>query len=446
MIYFKPALMNYKKTLEYLYAALPMFHRIGAAAYKANLDNTLALCKMLDYPEKTFPSIHIAGTNGKGSVSHMLASVFQASGYRTGLYTSPHLKDFRERIRINGKMISRSYVTEFVEKFKNDFEKIQPSFFEWTVALAFEYFRNRSVDIAIIETGLGGRLDSTNVINPALSVITNISFDHTQLLGDTLQKIASEKAGIIKKYRTVVIGETRIGTREVFLQKAKSTVSPIFFADKELSVVPLEQKRNTESLKVNVFNIDKKISFPFNQSHKLLNLELDLTGGYQLKNIKTVLMALSLLHRKFPFSEQALRKGIRSVSKSTGLMGRWQTLSNKPLVIADTAHNIAGVKEVLQQIKRISFHHLHFVLGMVSDKSINEILKILPRTATYYFCKANIPRALVAEELARQAAHYKLKGSVYASVKSAFNAAKKSAGVKDLVLITGSNFTVAEII
>ena len=439
--------MNYKQTLYYLYASLPMFQRIGAAAYKANLDNTHALCDLLNHPENSFKSIHIAGTNGKGSTSHMLASVLQAAGYKTGLYTSPHLKDFRERIRINGKMISRNYVCGFVEDYKDAFEKIQPSFFEWTVALAFDYFRKQEVDVAIIETGLGGRLDSTNVITPLLSIITNISYDHTQLLGNTLSLIAKEKAGIIKKNRWVVIGETHPETEDVFLKKAKGNDSPIFFADQELQV----KKRENENVVSEFMHVDVKIkykwlNFSFNNQNAISNLKMDLTGTYQLKNVATVLMALTLLHKHLPFTEEDVRKGLSAVKQSTGLMGRWQILSHKPLAIADTAHNQDGIKMVLQQIKRIPYKHLHFVLGMVNDKAIDKVLSLLPKRATYYFCKAAIPRALEADELAKQAVQYKLKGAVYTSVKKAFNAAKKNANRKDLVLVCGSNFTVAEVI
>lgn len=439
--------MNYKQTLEYLYAALPMFHRIGAAAYKANLDNTHALCNLLNHPENSFQSVHIAGTNGKGSTSHMLASVLQAAGYKTGLYTSPHLKDFRERIRINGKMISRNYVTRFVESYKDSFEKIQPSFFEWTVALAFDYFRKQKVDVAVIETGLGGRLDSTNVITPLLSIITNISYDHTSLLGKTLKKIAEEKAGIIKKYVWVVIGETHPETEKVFLKKADSTSSPVFFADKELMVVKNKSgKPFDEFMHLGISIKNKWINFSFNNQNNISNLKLDLTGNYQLKNIRTVLMTLTLLHKYFPFTEEQLRKGLSTVKQSTGLIGRWQILSRKPFAIADTAHNEDGVRAVMKQLRKIQFEKLHFVLGMVNDKDIDKILNLLPEKASYYFCKANIPRALGAGELALQAAQFNLKGNIYSSVKSAFIAAKKESGKNDLVLVCGSNFTVAEII
>ena len=440
-------LMNYKQTLDYLYDSLPMFHRIGAAAYKANLNNTHALCKLLNHPENAFRSIHIAGTNGKGSTSHMLASVMQAAGYKTGLYTSPHLKDFRERIRINGEMIPKIKVSKFVTQYKQGFEKIQPSFFEWTVALAFDYFRNEKVDIAIIETGLGGRLDSTNVITPLVSVITNISLDHTQLLGKTLKKIAKEKAGIIKKDKWVIIGESHPETENVFIKKAQKAGSTLFFADKELIVKSHHNvKAHPELMQMDLKFKSKRMVFPFNKQNDLLNLQVDLTGDYQIMNTRTVLMSLTLLHQYLPISENHVRAGLSTVKKSTGLMGRWQILSRKPLIIADTAHNEAGIKIVLKQLRKTSYNQLHFVLGVVNDKAIDALLNLMPKKASYYFCNAKIPRALNANELAQKAAQYKLKGSVYSSVKNAFDTAVKQAKSNDIVLVCGSNFTVAEVI
>ena len=441
--------MNYQQTLEYLFSQLPMFQRIGAAAYKADLNNTIAICKLLGNPENKFRSIHVAGTNGKGSTSHMLASVLQAAGYKTGLYTSPHLKDFRERIRINGKMISRNYITQFVEKYKNEFEKIQPSFFEWTVALAFDYFRKQKVDVAVVETGLGGRLDSTNVITPLLSVITNISYDHMSLLGNTLELIAKEKAGIIKRNIPVVIGETHDETKKVFLEKAAAENAPVYFADQELKTTLVKKGKDSAFMYVEIKTKSKQLKeiAPLSfWKEGGSEIKLDLTGHYQLKNISTAIMSLALIHPFFPFNEKQLRKGISAVKQSTGLMGRWQTLSYNPLVIADTAHNEEGIKEVIKQIRKIRNKQLHFVLGMVNDKAIDKILNLLPKSASYYFCKANIPRALDAEQLAIQAAQYNLNGKVYSSVKRAFNVAKKKADKNDLVLICGSNFTVAEII
>jgi len=407
--------MNYKQTLDYLFEALPMYQRIGAAAYKADLNNTISICKLLGNPENKFRSIHVAGTNGKGSTSHMLASVLQSSGLKVGLYTSPHLKDFRERIKINGEMIPESVVVDFVEKYKKDFEEIKPSFFEMTVGLAFDHFANEKVDIAVVEVGLGGRLDSTNVIIPEISVITNISFDHTALLGNTLEKIAIEKAGIIKENIPVIIGESQTETQFVFKNAAKEKNAAILFAD--------------------------KASFDF------INYELDLLGLYQGKNIKTVLAVIDILKEKgFQIPESAISEGLKNVVKQTGLLGRWQILSLQPLCIADTGHNEAGIKEVLQQLATTPHQHLHFVLGMVNDKDISSILKLLPHYAQYYFCKANIPRAMEAEELKLQSALVGLMGETFSSVNEAFNSAKQNADPDDLVFIGGSTFVVAEVV
>ncbi len=436
--------MNYKQTLEYLYSSLPMFQRIGAAAYKANLDNTHSLCELLNHPENKFKSIHIAGTNGKGSTSHMIAAVLQAAGYKTGLYTSPHLKDFRERVRINGKMISRNYVCKFVEDYKESFERIQPSFFEWTVALAFDYFHKQKVDIAIIETGLGGRLDSTNVITPLLSVITNISYDHMNLLGNTLPLIANEKAGIIKQNIPVVIGETNTETDKVFLQKAASENTPIFFADQEIKTSLVKSKGVSTFIDVNVKS--KQIVFPFTGSNVIEHLKVDLSANYQLRNINTIMMSLALIHPVLPFTLKQLRTGLSEVKNTTGLLGRWQVLARNPLVVADTAHNEAGIKMLLNQIKKTPHNRLHIVLGMVNDKAIDNILKLLPKKASYYFCKAKIPRALDAKDLAQQAKQYNLNGSVYLSVKSALQNAVNLAQRKDVVIVCGSNFIVAEVV
>jgi dihydrofolate synthase/folylpolyglutamate synthase len=434
----------YSATLQYLYERLPMFQRIGAAAYKADLDNTLAICRILGNPETKFRSIHIAGTNGKGSTSHMLAAILQSSGLKVGLYTSPHLKDFRERIRINGKMIPRAYVTTFVEKHKKAFENIEPSFFEWTVGLAFDYFAQEEVDIAVIETGLGGRLDSTNVISPLLSVITNISYDHMNLLGDTLQKIATEKAGIIKPGIPVVIGETQEESEAVFLRSAKKNKSTISFADAcyEVKVRSTPKKGAKQTpLLIDIYTwdgSDKKQLF-------LKKLESDLAGFYQQKNIATVLKALDVLEKSgFDIKEQDIRLGIAAVKKRTGLRGRWEKLSDKPLTIADTGHNEAGIREVLSQLKRVPHEKLMFVLGMVGDKDIRKILTLLPRRAVYFFCKASVPRAMDAGELAGLAAEAGLKGTVYSTVRKALYAAQAEAGKNDLVFVGGSTFTVAD--
>ncbi len=431
--------MNYQQTLDYLFSQLPMFQRIGSAAYKADLDNTIAICKLLDNPEKKFKSIHIAGTNGKGSTSHMLASVLQSAGLKVGLYTSPHLKDFRERIKINGEMISQQNVVEFVEKYKTDFEKIQPSFFEMTVGLAFDYFANQKVDIAVIEVGLGGRLDSTNIIFPELSIITNISLDHIALLGNTLEKIAIEKAGIIKSGIPVVIGENQLDIKDTFIQIASEKNAPIIFAEENYKAINVHHKKN-DKLFLNMDIIkDKELKYE--------NLECELLGLYQQKNIPTVLCAIEILNQKgFSLSEKVIRQGIKNVVKQTGLLGRWQIIDNQPLVIADTGHNEAGVKEVLAQIANTSHDHLHFVLGMVNDKDISTILNLLPKNATYYFCKASIPRALDESELASKARLVGLKGEIYDSVSKALYTAKSVATESDLIFIGGSTFTVAEII
>ncbi|MBL7890463.1 MAG: bifunctional folylpolyglutamate synthase/dihydrofolate synthase [Bacteroidia bacterium] len=427
--------MNYQETLDYMFSQLPMFQRIGSAAYKDNLDNTIAICELLDHPENKFRSIHIAGTNGKGSTSHMIASILQDAGYRVGLYTSPHLKDFRERIKINGEMISESFVIDFIDRYKNDFEKIQPSFFEMTVGLAFDYFSKSSIDIAVIEVGLGGRLDSTNVITPEVSVITNISFDHTALLGNSLEKIATEKAGVIKKNVPVVVGETHPETKTVFENIASFNNANIVYADQELNATNL---RYTPSLTMDIH---------MNGSIKFKDLESALSGQYQEKNIKTVIAAVELLKQKnFTIREENVRRGIKYVVKNTGLLGRWQILSNTPLTIADTGHNEAGIKEVLEQISKTTHDHLHFVIGMVNDKDITTILKMLPKNATYYFCKANIPRALPAQELKQQAEKEGLKGELFLTVKDALSAAQLNAGINDLVFVGGSTFTVAEVV
>lgn len=437
--------MNYKQTLSYLYKQLPMFHRIGAAAYKADLNNTIAICKLLGNPENKFKSIHIAGTNGKGSTSHMLAAVFQSAGYKTGLYTSPHLKDFRERVKINGKKIPQKKVIAFVKKNRRGFEKIKPSFFEWTVGLAFDYFAEQKVDIAIIETGLGGRLDSTNVIKPELSLITNIGYDHTALLGKTLKKIATEKAGIIKPQVPVIVSETQKNIQSVFIKKAKENRSPLVFADaviRKLNAI-YEPDLNTTR-------------FSFRQKRKLITLSCDLPGLYQQHNIAGVLVVLDKVKRKFPISDEHLRKGISSVKKITGLRGRWDMISKKPRVIADTGHNAEGIKEVINCIAReyrmkLVSGKLHVVLGAVNDKDVSTILKALAKNkhfagAAYYFCKPAIPRGLDAEILRQKAADFNLHGSVFPSAKKALSSAKKSAKSGEMVFVGGSTFVVAEII
>jgi dihydrofolate synthase / folylpolyglutamate synthase len=425
--------MNYTETLQWMYSRLPMFQRTGPAAYKPGLDNTIALCNVLENPQENLISVHIAGTNGKGSTSHLIASVLQEAGYKTGLYTSPHLKDFRERIKINGKEISQTYVRDFISKHQREFENLGLSFFEMTVGLAFKYFEEEHVDIAIIETGLGGRLDSTNVITPVVSVITNISNDHAALLGDTLTKIASEKAGIIKKNIPVVIGETQPEVKDVFVAKAAGLTAPIQFADEVYSITSAESSDNLK------LQIRGKRNFQ--------SLTCPLSGDYQKKNILTALSALDIINSSFPVSETHILKGIENVIRNTGLNGRWQILCQEPKIISDTAHNEAGVKIILNQITREKFEHLHIVWGMVNDKDISNILRLLPKEATYYFCKPDIPRGMDAAELAEKASEISnLKGNVYPSVKEALKAAKGDADKKDLIFIGGSTFVVAEVV
>ena len=430
--------MTYGECLAYLYEQLPMFHRIGPAAYKANLDNTHAIMDMLDHPEHDFRSVHIAGTNGKGSTSHMLASILQQSGYKTGLYTSPHLRDFRERIRVNGKMIEKKEVVKFVKRYQKQFEKIQPSFFEWTVGLAFDYFSNKNVDIAVIETGLGGRLDSTNVVTPLVSVITNVQWDHTNLLGNTLVKIAKEKAGIIKENIPVVVGSSDTKTAGVFRTTAKKNKSEIYFADKIFKVSPGEDEHPPGGQVVNVTR---------NKQPWLKELQLDLGGWYQMKNLPGVLLTTEILQEKgFELNRKNIRKGLNAVRKNTGLAGRWQVLGKSPLIIADTGHNVDGIYEVLQQLNKIPYQKMHIVLGLVNDKDISKILHLLPKKAIYYFSKPDIPRGLDAEMLRKQAAAIGLKGKIYKSVASALDHAKDEAGKNDLVYVGGSTFVVAEVI
>lgn len=426
--------MTYKQTLEYLFTKLPMYQRVGAAAYKADLNNTLAICAALGNPEKKLKCIHIAGTNGKGSSSHMLAAILQQAGYKTGLYTSPHLTDFRERIRVNGKMIAQAAVVQFVESHQATFEQIEPSFFEWTVGLAFDYFVKEEVDIAVIEVGLGGRLDSTNVINPVACLITNIGMDHMNLLGDTLPKIAAEKAGIIKSRVPVVISQTQLEVISVFNNTARDLKATIEFADKNFKIVSGHHQGNRLSVTV----LNKRL----NESH---SYELDLQGTYQLKNLPGVLAMVDVLRAKgFMIEEREVSAALKQVQKLTGLRGRWQTLSEKPLVIADTGHNEDGIREVLDNIRRYSFQKLHIVLGVVNDKDISKILKLLPKDAVYYFCKASIPRALDEAELSALSKKAGLTGTTYPTVAAALGSAMKQAKAKDLVFVGGSTFTVAD--
>jgi dihydrofolate synthase/folylpolyglutamate synthase len=424
--------MNYQQTLDYLYTQLPVFTRVGASAYKEDLTNTIALLNILDNPEYKFKSLHVGGTNGKGSTSHMLAAILQVAGYKTGLYTSPHLKDFRERIRINGAMISEQTVVDFVAIHKPDFESIQPSFFEMTVALAFDVFAKEQVDIAIVEVGLGGRLDSTNVINPLLSIITNIGWDHMNLLGDTLPKIAAEKAGIIKPSTPVIIGEYQPEVADVFISKAKQQNAGLLFASDVKSEVKIQ---------------DSKEHLEFLEIEAPQHLQLDLPGTYQLNNVRTVLTAVDELRKQgFNITDEHITTALKQVKTLTGLHGRWEVLNRNPLTICDTGHNPEGITEVLKNIASVNYEHLHFVIGMVNDKDISKVLSMLPKNATYYFCRPDIPRGLEAESIKEKAANFGLHGEAYGSVKAALQAAQANATDKDLVFVGGSTFVVAEVV
>jgi dihydrofolate synthase/folylpolyglutamate synthase len=441
--------MNYKQTVQYLYSQLPLFTRDGVAAYKADLSNTIELCARLGNPQHKFKSVHIGGTNGKGSTSHMLAAILQTAGYKTGLYTSPHLNDFRERIRINGEMISEQEVVDFVAAHKVDFDEVSPSFFEMTVALAFDFFAHEKVDIAIIEVGLGGRLDSTNIITPLLSVITNIGWDHTNILGNSLQLIASEKAGIIKPTVPVVIGEYQPEVADIFVAKAKRENSGIVFASDVRSILKLNGSGESRDAAINEFlDIEvKRNQLTSNLQPLISNLRLDLTGTYQLKNVKTVISAVDELRvQGFKISDDDLKTALSRVKTLTGLHGRWEVIKKQPLTICDTGHNPEGMQEVLQNIAAVKYDRLHFLIGMVNDKDISKILAMLPIGATYYFCKPDIPRGLEAESLKQQAESFGLHGEVYPSVMTALQSAQQSAGEDDLVFVGGSTFVVAEVV
>ena len=428
--------MNYNETLNWMFNKLPMYQRIGASAYKADLNTTIEIINYLDNPQDSFKSIHIAGTNGKGSTSHSLASVFQEAGYKTGLYTSPHLRDFRERIRINGEMIPENDVVDFIEKHKNKLEELELSFFEMTVAMAFDYFRKEKVDIAIIEVGMGGRLDSTNVINPELCVITNISLDHVKFLGENEEQIAKEKAGIIKPKTPVVIGETQEDSKNVFINTAKEKDSKILFADQIMDC----RKDNTYSIEYQKFDIYK------NNELYLKDLKYPLLGNYQKKNLATVICALDILKESFNINNTHIINGLANVIKNTSLMGRWQVINRNPLAIADTGHNVAGINEVNRQLAETKYNKLHFVLSVVNDKDIDGILNLLPKDAEYYFCKADIPRGLSVNILAEKAIKCGLNGKIYDSVRLAYSTALENAKEGDLVFVGGSNFTVAEVV
>jgi dihydrofolate synthase/folylpolyglutamate synthase len=406
--------MTYHDVLEYMYAQLPMFHRVGPAAYKPGLDNTYRLLEIVGNPHLDLRTVHVAGTNGKGSTSHLIASVLQEAGYKTGLCTSPHLKDFRERIRINGSLIPEQSVVEFVQTYRSAWEPIQPSFFEITIALCFWFFRKEKTDIAVIETGLGGRLDSTNVITPEISVITNIGMDHMNLLGDSIEQIAAEKAGIIKNNIPIVAGPMKTEALNIITAHAGAKQARLFNADTlSPDIVP----------------------------------PTCLRGTYQDENRRTAYAALLELERLgWHISDDHIRNGFMHVTQNTSLQGRWQQLADTPLIIADVAHNEDGIKVVLNQISETPHEQLHFVLGLVSDKDVDRVLRLLPEKATYYFCKANIPRGMDADDLAERAGKYALRGKAYDSVQHAFDAAKKAAHERDLVFIGGSVFTVAEVL
>ena len=400
--------MKYEEGLNYLFSKLPMYQRTGSAAYKKDIGNIIKACKILDNPHNKFKSIHIAGTNGKGSTAHMLASIFQEAGYKTGLYTSPHLKDFRERIKIDGQLISKKDTLDFILKNKHQYEKIEMSFFEYTVAMAFDYFANENVDIAIIETGLGGRLDSTNIISPEISIITNIGYDHTNLLGNSLEEIAKEKAGIIKKNTPVIIGRKQEETEHIFKSEAKEKNSSIHFCRKNF------------------------------------NYSTDLKGEYQKENLNTALQAMKILNLNI--NDDIISKGLNNVVKNTGLNGRWQTIAKKPLTICDTGHNEDGIKNNIKQLKKLKFNKLHFVFGTVNDKDLRKILRLLPVNAQYYFCSANIERSLNSEKLLEESKNFKLLGERYESVIEAYHSAQSNAKMDDLIFIGGSTFIVAEVL
>lgn len=422
--------MNYSETLTYLYNSAPLFQHIGKDAYKEGLTNTHLLDEHFGHPHHNFRTIHVAGTNGKGSCSHTIAAVLQAAGYKTGLYTSPHLIDFRERIRVNGQPISQEFVIDFVEQHRAFFEPLHPSFFELTTAMAFLYFAQEKVDVAVIEVGLGGRLDCTNIIRPDLCVITNISFDHVQFLGNTLAKIATEKAGIIKPQTPVVIGETTPETKPVFLQKATEMQAPIHFAEEEQFVQQVEYTKDGHCLY-------QTINYP--------DLRGELGGFCQEKNTNTILSALQCLQQAgYHINESHIREGFANVCKLTGLMGRWQRLEEHPTIICDTGHNVGGISYITKQLAIQKYDKLHLVIGMVNDKDISGVLKLLPSEASYYFTQASVQRALPAGKVKELAQTFNLHGEAYPDVKSALIAAKEKAAPEDLIFIGGSSFIVAD--
>ncbi len=429
--------MSYQETLEYLFSQLPAYHRIGKAAYKGNLNTTIELDNYFGNPHSKYSTIHVAGTNGKGSVSHLTASVLQQAGFRTGLYTSPHLRDFRERIRVNGRMIPESAVIEFTARHKQVFEKLKPSFFEMTAAMAFDYFAGEAVDVAVIEVGLGGRLDSTNIITPVLSLITNIGHDHMDLLGDSPEKIAFEKAGIIKEKVPVIISETQTLVKNIFRTRAAETGSVITFADEKYSCEfeELQPMSNERKYEMTDLLTQKKYS----------GLSV-LCGDYQARNLQAVFCVFHNLQTRFQVTESHISDGIRNVVRNTGLAGRWQILRHEPLIICDTGHNKEGIEFVIDQINRIPKSGLHMILGFVNDKDLKTILPLFPAGATYYFTRASVPRALNEELLRTEAAAYGLRGRSFPDVKSAMESAVGNAGNNDVIFVGGSTFVVAEVL
>lgn len=423
--------MTYDETVTYLFNCAPPFQQVGGAAYKEGLSTTIALDNHLGNPHRKFRTIHVAGTNGKGSTSHTLAAILQESGYKVGLYTSPHLIDFRERMRANGTPASKEYVMDFVERHRAFFEPLQPSFFELTTAMAFNYFAEQNVDVAIIEVGLGGRLDCTNIITPELCIITNISPDHTQFLGNTLQEIASEKAGIIKNGIPVVIGETTTETKEVFAQKAKESNAPIIFAEEEALLTAATPMDNGYRYSSTVFG----------------EFCGELGGDYQQKNTNTLLSAINILRGKgFTITEESLRKGFTNVCKLTGLMGRWQKIQENPRVICDAGHNIGGIKYITEQLARVDCRELRIVFGMVNDKDITSVLKMMPKNAEYYFTQASIKRAMPADDLKNMAERFGLMGNSHPNVKEALEAALSDSSDDDFIFVGGSCFIVADLL
>ncbi|HVX26458.1 MAG TPA: folylpolyglutamate synthase/dihydrofolate synthase family protein [Parafilimonas sp.] len=427
--------MTYEETLQYLYEQLPMFSKIGIAAYKKDLANTIKLTEALNNPQKKFKTIHIAGTNGKGSVSHMLAAILQTAGYKTGLYTSPHLKDFRERIKVNGEMCSKDFIVDFTKRMKSPIKNFEPSFFEITVAMAFDYFVQQKVDVAVIETGLGGRLDSTNIISPVLSVITNIGWDHMNILGDTLEKIAFEKAGIIKQNTPVVIGEVINGTRLIFDECAEEKNAPVIYAQENFYVQDFDYEHT--QLKCEV--VDKR-----KNEHHLYYL--DLPGVYQTKNIVTVLEAVHQLQlQEWKIKKQHIDSALKKVKRLTGLHGRWEKIKDNPTVIVDVAHNLNGIQQLMEQLELASYNALHIITGFVKDKDVSNILTLFPKTANYYFTKAQMPRAMNENQLMDLANQNGLEGKSYADVNTALREALTHASKDDLILICGSVFLIGEL-